>query len=169
MATIVTPPPPPPQTPRASKKPPIGTGRLRGSKNKYQKDAKWILEEAVRLNGGLEWVTRWMKDHPDISIPMYIRAMVPKAVEVTTDASEVTHIHVHKLLPEPSLPPQRMHAVVPTRQKLTYDRLHPSASWGEKEPEVYEDGELIPNSADTSSPSPSREEHDGRGVRSQIQ
>lgn len=61
----------------------ITPGRPKGAKNKLNADAKWIVNEAVRLNGGLEWITAWMKANPDLAIPMWCRAMVPRATEAT--------------------------------------------------------------------------------------
>ena len=102
--------------------------------------------ESVRLNGGVEWVTKWMKRNPDIGIPMYMRAMVPRPVEDTKD-TEVTHIHVHRTLiesPQPAPVRQIMaEPPPPNSQKKTYDRLHPLSKWGECLPTVYEDGKLI--------------------------
>ena len=87
------------------------SGRL-GSPNKLALDAKWLLQESVRLNGGLEWITKWMGKNPDLAIPMFFRAMVPKPLEVKDiDGQQITLViqRLSEPLPVVVSPPSLEH------------------------------------------------------------
>jgi hypothetical protein len=72
--------------------------------------------------------------------------MVPKPVEGADPADGITIIvSAPRVLPSPPLPT----GPPPTRQKMTYDHFHPSATWGEAEPVMYEAGQSVTGSTST--------------------
>lgn len=67
-------------------------GRKIGTQDRWNTDARWQLDEVFRLCGGVEAMARWAKENPKEFYPAYIRARVPKPLEVPSEDSQVTII-----------------------------------------------------------------------------
>ena len=73
--------------------PPARTsGRKAGSLNVTTRTAKDCLQECFRLAGGVEAMVKWAKESPSEFFPLYIRALVPKPLDVSSEDSQVTII-----------------------------------------------------------------------------
>lgn len=120
---------------------PLHHGRKKGTSNASTTQVKGSIVQVFEQLGGEAGLLAFAMDHP---LEFYTK-ILPKVLplEVGTDpAGQVTIIvqastPVSMPVPVSSAPPP----APPNRQQLTYDRLHPSARWGESEPVIYTDGQ----------------------------
>lgn len=79
------------------------SGRIKGQPNHQHTEAKWCLNEVFRLCGGIDGMLRWAKECPSEFYPLFIRAMVPKPLEIASDGQQITL--VIQRLSDPPVPP----------------------------------------------------------------
>lgn len=75
--------------------------RLGGTPHQSTQNAKAMLMEVFRLSGGIEGMVQWAKKNPREFYPTYIRAMVPKALELPTEDQAITIIVQARPVPPP--------------------------------------------------------------------
>jgi len=109
----------------------------RSPRSKLATHIKGSIVKVFEQLGGEAGLLAFAMDHP---LEFYTK-ILPKVLplEVSTDpAGQVTIIvqaSTAVAMPVPASPPPQ------NRQQLTYDRCHPSASWGESEPVIYTNGQ----------------------------